>query len=217
MNQEPSSSADLGGSISRGVRSSECFRMRILSRMLFGFLSSALVLIVVWILLYGAARVPVHWDEGWNLCIARNWYEVNHYGCKLRGAFTTARLSTGWLPVYLTLVGFRWFGESFVSGRIVFGILCLMYLASIFFFSLVVFRNRWTALFATVIAAFLSPDTRLNPLLLAGQSYAEVASMAALAFGALSLHFVVQNESSLFVRIICVGLTGLFFRFAVDA
>ena len=53
---------------------------------------------------------PLWWEEGWTLCVARQWVETGHYGCLLNGQPAPPILA-GHFPVVASIAaGFRLFG-----------------------------------------------------------------------------------------------------------
>ena len=84
---------------------------------------------------------PLWWDEGWTLCVARQWVETGHYGCLLNGEAAPPILA-GHFPVVASIAaGFRLFGVGVWQARLVellyaFGALGLLY-----------YLERWMQLF----------------------------------------------------------------------
>jgi Dolichyl-phosphate-mannose-protein mannosyltransferase len=76
---------------------------------------------------------PVWWDEGWNLCVARNWVEIGHYGCLLVGEKAPPSLAGSIWSIAPAALGFKLLGIGVWQGRIAFllitaGVLVLLYL-----------------------------------------------------------------------------------------
>ena len=62
---------------------------------------------------------PLWWDEGWTLCVARQWVETGHYGCLLEGQPAPPILA-GHFPVVASVTaGFHLFGVGVWQARLV--------------------------------------------------------------------------------------------------
>lgn len=136
------------------------------------------------IAIYGAINVPIHWDEGWNLCVARMWHDYGHYGCKIDGAFTDPRLATGIIAVVLTKVGFDLFGVDYLAGRFLFLIHLFGFLIAFFFLVKLLFSKRIATI--ALFIPLLFPDYRVSPALLTTQAHAEVPMCLYITLGYLS-------------------------------
>lgn len=161
----------------------------------------------------GIYYVPIHWDEGWNLCAARVWREHNHYGCLIMGELTTPRLSTGVLPTFLSKLGFELFGVNYFAARIPFFIHLLGFLV-VFYALIRRLFNRNTALLALAILS-IYPDSRVNPLLLTTQANAEILMYLFLALGYLLLSYLINSHKT-FPCLILSLTSGLAFGIAAQ-
>src|SRR5208337_612294 len=61
---------------------------------------------------------PLWWDEGWNLTVARNWWEMGHYGRLLCGQPISSGMSTGFPAVLPISLSFRLLGLGVWQGRL---------------------------------------------------------------------------------------------------
>lgn len=145
-----------------------------------------IVVVHIFVLVWGVLSIPVSWDEGWNYCVARSWLERGHYGCLILGSPTTARLSTGLITVALDVIGFRLFGYNHVSARVMTALLAL--LALLAFLALV--RILWSNAVAVVAVALLlvgASDQRVHPMLLGAQNWGEMPMIFFVTVGYLLL------------------------------
>lgn len=161
----------------------------------------------------GIYYVPIHWDEGWNLCAARVWLEQNHFGCLFMGELTTPRLSTGVLPTFLSKIGFELFGVSYLAARIPFLLHLLGFLTAFFVLVKKLF-DRKTALLALALLT-IYPDDRVNPALLATQANAEILMFLYLTIGYLLLFNLLKTEKALGCGIYGIS-AGLVFGIAAQ-
>jgi hypothetical protein len=165
------------------------------------------------IAVYGAIHVPIHWDEGWNLCTARIWHDFDHYGCKIGGEFTSTRLATGIVAVTLTKLGFDMFGVDYLAGRILFVAHLFVFLVAFYFLAKLLFTKR-----VAVLALFLPllfPDYRVSPALLVTQAHAEVPMYLYITLGYLSTLLMLKRTSLPGSAIFCM-LGALFFGLALN-
>lgn len=137
------------------------------------FFTVTLFLIATLLIGYSLIYVPIHWDEGWNLCVARTLLERGHYGCLYNGELTTPRLSTGVVPVYFQVFGMYLFGIDYIASRLLFGLHTFIYL--FLFFSL---AKRWFGQVAANYPLFLSlvlwTHPNLHPIFLGANGFAEI-------------------------------------------
>jgi len=176
---------------------------------------TALLLVAIHMALavYGAVYVPIHWDEGWNLCVARVWADFGHYGCMINGEFTTARLSTGIIAVFWTKLGFDFFGIEYLSGRFFFLLHLLLFLIVFYYLGKLVFSKR-----VAVVALFillLFADYRVSPALLTTQAHVEIMMYLYIALGYLGL-FSLLNSSSHMKAFCSALLAALSFGLALN-
>ena len=111
---------------------------------------------------------PLWWDEGWTLCVARQWVETDHYGCLLEGQSGPAILA-GHFPVVASIAaGFRLFGIGIWQARLVellyaFGSLALLYYITSKLY------NHNVALGTLALLLFIPANWQMHPLIMGRQ------------------------------------------------
>jgi hypothetical protein len=158
------------------------------------------VLVNLSLLALAMIHLPVHWDDGWNLCAARHWFQDGHFGCKYLGNLTSARLSTGWVPVALARYCMEFVGVTYLASRIAPAAIVVLAMIGLFVLAKAYSKSTNAAFFAVTLACFLSHDLRLNPILLAAQGFSEAVSMALLVWGFLLLHYLLARSQPKNVR-----------------
>lgn len=148
-------------------------------------LQAALALAAAW---YGA----VHWDEGWNLCVAGIWAQYDHYGCLFNGELSTSRLSTGIVPIFLTNLGFELLGKDYLVSRVMFVLVHVAFLWAFYSLGKKLFSAPVVAIALFLLC--LLPDARVNPATLAAQSFAEVLLYLFFTLGLLLIVRLVETE-----------------------
>ncbi|MCB0332887.1 MAG: hypothetical protein KDD55_05260, partial [Bdellovibrionales bacterium] len=136
-------------------------------------------LIIYVALLQYALWVPIHWDEGWNLCAAKNWSLNGHAGCSLSGRFTSPRLGTGDWPIFLSKALFDLFGVFFFWPRALIVLVACGSLFVLFHLSSVLYTKR-SGYVSVVLYILVCSDPRIHPFGLASQGYVEILLIFAL-------------------------------------
>lgn len=136
-----------------------------------------------------AVTPPVWWDEGWTLCVARQWVETGHYGCLLNGEPAPPILA-GHFPVVASIAaGFRLLGVGVWQARFVellyaLGALgCLYYLTSKLF-------SRDVALGTLAILLFIPGNWGMHPLIIGRQVLGEMPMLCFFLAGSVCLLLV---------------------------
>ncbi|MCS6318431.1 MAG: glycosyltransferase family 39 protein [Nitrospira sp.] len=127
---------------------------------------------------------PLWWDEGWTLCVARQWVETGHYGCLLNGQPAPPILA-GHFPVVASIAaGFRLFGVGVWQARLVelvyaFGALGLLYGLTSKLYSHAV------ALGTLGLLLFLPSNWQMHPLIMGRQVLGEMPMLFFFLAGAM--------------------------------
>jgi len=127
-------------------------------------------------------RVPVQWDEGWSLSVARNWVELGHYGRTLGNHVIDVGLAASLPVVAPVAVAFKVFGVGLWQARLS----PFVFLVGTFFvFFLLSSRlyNRKVATVAVVFLAFIGTHEYTNILVLGSQVMGEVPMLFFLLLG----------------------------------
>lgn len=147
--------------------------------------------VVIWSLivastLLSAVYYPIHWDEGWTFCSARNLAEVGHYGCSYNGNLTATRLTTSWVTVVMAATGFKLFGVNYIAGRALFVVATLLL---VFVYSRLVRRlfDEASEVICLGLILSLSPSIEGSPVLMGATAWGEVSSLLAMSIGFLLL------------------------------
>ncbi|WHZ23253.1 MAG: hypothetical protein OJF47_002365 [Nitrospira sp.] len=166
-------------------------------------------LLVLSALIMGAFELeitpPPWWDEGWTLCVARQWVETGHYGCLLKGQ-PAPPLLAGHFPVVASIAaGFRLFGIGIWQARLVellyaFGALSLLYYLTVELY------NHKVAVGALVLVLFFPPGWEMHPLILGRQVLGEMPMVCFLLAGFVCL-LLVERHRAWWVGVVgCWGL-----------
>ena len=116
---------------------------------------------------------PLWWDEGWTLCVARQWVETGHYGCLLEGQPAPPILA-GHFPVVASVTaGFHLFGVGVWQARLVelfytFGALGFLYVLTARLYS------HDVALGTLVLLLFLPANWHMHPFIMGRQVLGEI-------------------------------------------
>ncbi len=148
---------------------------------------------------------PLWWDEGWTLCVARQWVETGHYGCLLEGQ-PGPPLLAGHFPVVASIAaGFRLFGIGIWQARLVellyaFGALVLLYYLTADLY------NHNVALGTLLIVLFFPVDWEMHPLIIGRQVLGEMPMVFFLLAGYCCMRMVERHVSWLAGAMGCWGL-----------
>ena len=148
---------------------------------------------------------PLWWDEGWTLCVARQWVETGHYGCLLEGQ-PAPPLLAGHFPVVASIAaGFRLFGIGIWQARLVellyaFGALGLLYYLTAKLY------NHKVALGTLVLVLFFSVDWEMHPLIIGRQVLGEMPMVFFLLAGYVCMLLAERHVAWLAGAIGCWGL-----------
>jgi len=143
---------------------------------------------IVWMLvafLLGAWRLeglPLLWDEGWTLTVARTWVERDFYGRLLLGEPAPPGLEAAFPITASVALAFSWFGIGVWQGRFVGVVYLLIALALMYHLARRVF-NRSIANGTLAVLLFVSPHLALQPLFLARLVLAEIPMLCFLLAG----------------------------------
>jgi hypothetical protein len=148
---------------------------------------------------------PLWWDEGWTLCVARQWVETGHYGCLLEGQ-PAPPLLAGHFPVVASIAaGFRLFGIGIWQARLVellyaFSALGLLYSLTAELYS------RKVAVGTLVLVLFFPVDWEMHPLIMGRQVLGEMPMVCFLLAGYVCL-LAAERQRAWWVG--AVGFWGL--------
>lgn len=148
---------------------------------------------------------PLWWDEGWTLCVARQWVETGHYGCMLNGEPAPPILA-GHFPVVASIAaGFRLFGVGVWQARLVellyaFGALGLLYYLTSKLY------NHDVALGTLALLLFLPANWHMHPLIMGRQVLGEMPMVLFFLAGSVCLLLVQRHPVWLGGAIACWGL-----------
>lgn len=148
---------------------------------------------------------PLWWDEGWTLCVARQWVETGHYGCLLNGEAAPPILA-GHFPVVASIAaGFRLFGVGVCQARLVellyaFGALGLLYYLTAKLY------NSDVALGTLALLLFIPANWQMHPLIIGRQVLGEMPMAFFFLAGAACLLLVQRHPVWLGAAIACWGV-----------
>ncbi len=148
---------------------------------------------------------PLWWDEGWTLCVARQWVETGHYGCLLEGQPAPPILA-GHFPVVASIAaGFRLFGIGIWQARLVellyaFGALGLLYYLTSKLY------NHNVALGTLALVLFLPANWQMHPLIMGRQVLGEMPMVFFFLAGSVCLLLVERHQVWWVGAISCWGL-----------
>ncbi|MCO6432085.1 MAG: hypothetical protein J5J00_14595 [Deltaproteobacteria bacterium] len=169
------------------------------------------LLIAAPILILNIFVIPVSWDEGWNFCVARTLVENQHFGCKILGELTTARLMTGVAGVLPAALGFELLGINHVAARLIVGIQTALALLIFIWLTAKCFGPAIGSIVPIVWLAS-APDSRVHPLLVGAQGWGELPLVFYLICGLLIL---CQEPKSVLFRWVAALLATLFLALAL--
>ncbi len=149
---------------------------------------------------------PLWWDEGWTLCVARNWVELGHYGCLLAGKPASPILAAHFPIVAPIALSFRLFGIGIWQGRIV-GLLFTAGALILSYYLAAKLYNRSIAVGTLVILLLLPVSWNLHPLIMGRQVLGEMPMFFYLLAG-YTCFFLAQRKSLLFMPL-ALGFWGI--------
>lgn len=125
---------------------------------------------------------PPWWDEGWTLCVARQWVETGHYGCLLKGQ-PAPPLLAGHFPVVASIAaGFRLFGIGIWQARLVELLYAFSALGLLYYLTAELY-NRKVAVGTLVLVLFLPAGWEMHPLIIGRQVLGEMPMVCFLLAG----------------------------------
>jgi len=156
--------------------------------------------------LFELDRMPAPWwDEGWTLCVARQWVETGHYGCLLEGRPAPPILA-GHFPVVASIAaGFQLLGVGLWQARFVEVLYSLLTLALLYGLALRCFDQK-VATVTLVLALFLPVNWQMHPLILGRQVLGEMPMLCFLLAGYLCATFLHRHPGWWVGAVGCWGL-----------
>ena len=125
---------------------------------------------------------PLWWDEGWTLCVARNWVVLGHYGCLLIGQPAPPILSGHFPVVAPVALSFYLFGIGVWQARIVGLLFALGALSLLYFLTSRLFSH--SVAIGTITILLLCPvEWELHPLIIGRQVLGEMPMLFYLLAG----------------------------------
>lgn len=125
---------------------------------------------------------PLWWDEGWTLCVARQWVETGHYGCLLEGR-PAPPLLAGHFPVVASIAaGFRLFGIGIWQARLVELLYAFSALGLLYYLTAELY-SRKVAVGTLVLVLFFPADWEMHPLIMGRQILGEMPMVCFLLAG----------------------------------
>ncbi len=134
---------------------------------------------------------PPSFDEGWTLCVARQWVENGHYGCLFLGEFGPPYNSAHFPVVVPIALSFRIFGVGIWQARIVGLTFTVIDLILIYFLTRRLF-NRRIAIGAAILA-LLHPVWNIQLLFLGRQVIGEIPAIFYLLAGCICFLYAQQK------------------------
>jgi hypothetical protein len=125
---------------------------------------------------------PLWGDEGWTLCVARNWVVLGHYGCLLAGQPAPPTLSAHFPVVASIGFSFYLFGVGIWQARIVGLLFTAGALMGLYYLTHKLF-NRSVALAALIMLLLLPARWEIHPLIIGRQVLGEMPSLFYLLAG----------------------------------
>lgn len=146
------------------------------------FLPLALILVAFGSGTWRLEHLPLLWDEGWTLTVARTFVERGFYGRLLLGEPAPPGLEAAFPLTAAVALSFRIFGVGIWQGRWVGVVGLLIALALLYRLARQLF-NRSIALGTLAVVLLLSPHLALHPLFLARLVLAEIPLLCFLLAG----------------------------------
>ncbi len=155
-------------------------------------------LLILSMLIMGAFELeitpPPWWDEGWTLCVARQWVETGHYGCLLKGQAAPPLLA-GHFPVVASIAaGFRLFGIGIWQARLVELLYAFSALGLLYYLTAELY-NRKVAVGTLVLVLFLPAGWEMHPLIIGRQVLGEMPMVCFLLAGFVCLLSVERHRA----------------------
>ena len=148
---------------------------------------------------------PPWWDEGWTLCVARQWIETGHYGCLLEG-HPAPPLLAGHLPVVASIAaGFRLFGIGIWQARLVELLYAFSALGLLYYLTADLYNHK-VALGTLLLVLFFPADWEMHPLIIGRQVLGEMPMVFFLLAGYVCMRMVERQVSWLAGAMGCWGL-----------
>jgi hypothetical protein len=148
---------------------------------------------------------PPWWDEGWTLCVARQWIETGHYGCLLEGQ-PAAPLLAGHLPVVASIsAGFRLFGIGIWQARLVELLYAFSALGLLYYLTADLYNHK-VALGTLLLVLFFPADWEMHPLIIGRQVLGEMPMVFFLLAGYFCMRMVERHVAWLAGAMGCWGL-----------
>ncbi|MBI1880033.1 MAG: glycosyltransferase family 39 protein [Chloroflexi bacterium] len=151
-------------------------------------------------------RPPLSWDEGWTLCVARNWIVLGHYGCLLSGQPAPPTLAGHFPVVAPVALSFRLFGIGIWQGRVVGLLLTAGALVLLYYFTAKLY-NRSVAVGALVILLLLPVMWELHPVIIGRQVLGEMPMLFYLLAGYTC--FLLTQQKPLLFMPLALGFWGI--------
>lgn len=153
----------------------------------------ALLLVAFGLSVWQLEGLPLLWDEGWTLTVARTWVERGFYGRLLLGEPAPPGLEAAFPITASVALAFNLFGVGVWQGRFVGVVYLLIALALMHHLARRVF-NRSIANGTLAVLLFMSPHLALHPLFLARLVLAEIPMLCFLLAG--YIFFIAALEKS---------------------
>lgn len=148
---------------------------------------------------------PLWWDEGWTLCVARQWVETGHYGCVLSGEPAPPILA-GHFPVVASIAaGFRLFGVGVWQARLVELLYAFGALALVYYLTSKLYTHD-VALGTLALLLFFPANWHMHPLIMGRQVLGEMPMVFFFLAGAVCLLQVQRHPVWLAGAIACWGV-----------
>ncbi|MDP9131598.1 MAG: hypothetical protein M3M98_00490, partial [Nitrospirota bacterium] len=148
---------------------------------------------------------PLWWDEGWTLCVARQWVETGHYGCLLEGR-PAPPLLAGHFPVVASIAaGFRLFGIGIWQARLVELLYAFAALGLLYYLTAELYSPK-VALGTIVMVLFFPVNWEMHPLIIGRQVLGEMPMVCFLLAGYVCMLLVERHVAWLGGTVGCWGL-----------
>ena len=163
-------------------------------------------LVLFLISLFNIENLPLLWDEGWTLTVARTWVEHGFYGRLLMGAPAPPGLEAAFPVTASVALSFRLFGVGIWQGRLV-GVIYLLATVALMYYLARRLYDHPVALGTIGVLFFMSPHLAMHPLFLARLVLAEIPMLFFLLAGyAFFLNALRQSLRFVFLAILFWGL-----------